>query len=433
VSVSLCRRAVAAAALAAVISPLSWALVARPAGAVPAPAQVVPCPPVVGCDPAGHLAGDAAESAAQAAFDVMGRWIASGAVTVLGRVADLITSTTSVNLDTPDGAATWFSQQYTWMRTLAVFVVLPMLLIAAISAIVHQDPSRLLRAVLVHLPLAVLGTAVAVELTDRALHLTDLLCAQVSASLGGNVRQALDSVGQAMSGLGIAGASAGGFVATIGTLLVAFGALLIWIELLIRASAIDVAVLFLPLALAGLLWPATARWARRMVELLAALILSKFVIVAVISLAAGALANGKGLDAVLAGAALLLTAAFAPFVLLRLVPMAEAGVINHLEGLERRPLTAAGGGAVRLAGLAMAGPLGDGGFSSSAAGFAPEAPLATAAGAPLPDLPVGASDDGGPPGGDDTGGSRPRPATLPDRGGDGALPAGDDGASPGES
>jgi hypothetical protein len=396
----LLRRAVAAAALAAVISPLWWMVSAGPAGAAPAPTQVLPCPPVVGCDPAAHLAGDAADSAAQAAFDVMGRWIAAGAVTVLGRVADLITSTTAVNLDTPDGAANWFSQQYTWMRTLALFVILPMLLVAAISAIVHQDPSRLIRAVLVHLPLAVLGAAVAVVLTDRAVHLTDLLCAQVSASLGGNVRQALDSVVRAMTDLGAIGASAGGFVATIGTLLVALGALLIWIELLIRASAIDVAVLFLPLALSGLLWPATARWARRMVELLAALIVSKFVIVAVISLAAGALANGQGLDAVLAGAALLLTAGFAPFVLLRLVPMAEAGVISHLEGLERRPVAAAGGGALRVAGLAMAGPIGDGGFSAGAAGFAPGAQLATAAGTPLPDVPGPVAEDAGPPGGD---------------------------------
>ncbi len=347
---------------------------------LPAP---VPCLPVVGCDPAGHLAGDAAHTAAQAAFDVMGGWIAAGAVTVLTHVADLVTSTTSVHLDSPSGAANWFGRQYGWMRTLALFVVLPMLVAAAISAVIHQDPARLARAVFVHLPLAVLGTAVAVELTARALQLTDILCAQVSASLGGNVRQALDTVARAMSDVAAAGTGAGGFVATIGTLLVAFGALLIWIELLIRASAIYVAVLFLPLALCGLLWPATARWARRMVELLVALIASKFVIVAVISLAAGALANGQGIDAVLAGAALLLTAAFAPFVLLRLVPMVEAGAISHLEGLERRPVAAASGAALRVGGLAMRA-FGDEGFSSAAAGFDPATGLSVAAGTALP-------------------------------------------------
>ena len=280
-------------------------------------------------------------------LDASARWIAAGATTLLSRVTEIMSQTTSVDLESPHGAVNWFGEQFAWMRTLAGFVILPMLLVAAISAVVHQDPTRLLRAVGVDLPLAVVGTAVAIELTNRALQLTDLLSNQVSASLGGNVQQSLDAVIRAMDGLAGAGSAAGGFVLMIGTLLVAFGALLVWIELLVRASAIYVAVLFLPLALSGLLWPATARWARRMVEVLVALILSKFVIVAVISLAGGALASGDGLDSVLAGAALLLMAGFAPFVLLRLVPIAEAGVIGHFEGLERRPVSAAGAAAQR--------------------------------------------------------------------------------------
>jgi hypothetical protein len=85
-----------------------------------------------------------------------------------------------------------------------------------------------------------------------------------------------------------------------------------------------------------LVWPATLRWARRLVELLAVLILSKFVIVAVLSLAASALASGAsggGLAALLAGASLLLLAALAPYSLLRLVPFVEAGAAGHLEGV----------------------------------------------------------------------------------------------------
>lgn len=344
-------------------------------------AQAVPCLPVVGCDPAGSLAGDAAEVAAQGMLDASARWIAAGATTLLSRVTQIMSQTTSIDLESPHGAANWFSEQFAWMRTLAGFVILPMVLVAAISAVVHQDPTRLLRAVGVDLPLAVVGTAVAIELTNRALQLTDLLSNQVSASLGGNVQQSLDAVIKAMDGLAGAGSAAGGFVLMIGTLLVAFGALLVWIELLVRASAISVAVLFLPLALSGLLWPATARWARRMVEVLVALILSKFVIVAVISLAGGALASGDGLDSVLAGAALLLMAGFAPFALLRLVPIAEAGVIGHFEGLERRPVSAAGAAATRAAGTVGSG----GGFTAGAAGFSSESGLAPALGTVLPD------------------------------------------------
>ncbi len=79
------------------------------------------------------------------------------------------------------------------------------------------------------------------------------------------------------------------FVLLVGALLVGFAAFLLWMELLVRSAAVYVAVLFLPLALASLAWPAIAHWCRRLVDTLVALVLSKFVIVAVLSLAAGAL------------------------------------------------------------------------------------------------------------------------------------------------
>jgi hypothetical protein len=109
-----------------------------------------------------------------------------------------------------------------------------------------------------------------------------------------------------------------------------------------------VAVLFLPLALASLVWPANAHWCRRLVDTLVALILGKFVIVSVLSLAAGALDAGTGTGtgggsfaAVLGGAALLLLAAFAPWALFRLLPFLEAGAVAHLEGLSQRARRAA--------------------------------------------------------------------------------------------
>ena len=134
------------------------------------------------------------------------------------------------------------------------------------------------------------------------------------------------------------------------------GAVLVWVELLVRAAAVYVAVLFLPLALASLAWPAIAHWCRRLVDTLVALVLGKFVIVSVLSLAAGALAagtgsaptgptggaagrggaGGGGFTTVLGGAALLLLSAFAPWALFRLLPFVEAGAVGHLEGLGRR-------------------------------------------------------------------------------------------------
>ena len=134
------------------------------------------------------------------------------------------------------------------------------------------------------------------------------------------------------------------FVLLLVALLIAVAAFVLWLELLIRAAAVYVAVLFLPLALATLVWPAVSHWCRRLVETLAALILSKFVIVATLSLAAGALASGtagsgghgSGFSSVLAGGALLLMATFVPFAILRMIPAVEAGAVAHLDGLRER-------------------------------------------------------------------------------------------------
>jgi hypothetical protein len=105
------------------------------------------------------------------------------------------------------------------------------------------------------------------------------------------------------------------------------------------------------LALAALVWPAVGHWCRRLAETLVALVLSKLVVAAVLSLAAGAVAgglgasdggNGGGFASVVTGMALLLIAVLAPFTLLRLIPAVEAGAVAHLESTRHRLKSAAG-------------------------------------------------------------------------------------------
>ena len=116
------------------------------------------------------------------------------------------------------------------------------------------------------------------------------------------------------------------FLAFLLGLFVVAAAFALWLELMIREAAVYVVVLMLPLAFAALVWPARRVWAARAVELLIALILAKFAIVAVLTLAAAALGHSvfAGPTAMLAGVALLTLAAFAPWALVRLMPMAEA-------------------------------------------------------------------------------------------------------------
>jgi hypothetical protein len=154
------------------------------------------------------------------------------------------------------------------------------------------------------------------------LSASDELAAAVSSSAGG---QSADFLAQAVTSLGGVGAAGSPFVVFVVGLLTVAGALLLWVELLMREAAVYVVVLMLPLAFAAFVWPARRIWAIRSLELLAALILSKFAIVAVLSLGAAALGHSVhgGVAGVLSGIVLLGLATLAPWALLRLLPLAE--------------------------------------------------------------------------------------------------------------
>ena len=126
-----------------------------------------------------------------------------------------------------------------------------------------------------------------------------------------------------------------GFLAAIVIVIAAIG---VWLELLLRQVAIYAALLFFPLALAGLIWPATSRWARRLTEILVSLIFAKLVIVALLSLGASGLASGgEGFSGVIAGAALLVLALCSPWVLIRIVGVAQVALAGTgLEGMRSR-------------------------------------------------------------------------------------------------
>ncbi len=323
----------------------------------PAPTQVptdlgrLPCLPVLGCDPLGGVGASAASAMAQAVFTAFGTFVADGVRLVLAQVATAMSETTRVRL-----GRQWFDSHFNVMRSLALLVLLPMMLVGLISAIIHRDVGQLVRAGGVYVPVAIVGGAVSILLTEQALQATDAATTFVTGDMNASVNRATTALADAVTTLGGAGAPGlGTFLGIVVMLLLMAGALLIWIELLLRTSAIYVVVLFLPLVLSGLVWRGTVAWTKRMIEVLVALILSKFVIVVVLGLAAGMVTAGDGIATVMQGAALLLLAALAPFALLRLVPIVEAGVIGHLERMERRPVAAASRAAVTMARQAIAG------------------------------------------------------------------------------
>ncbi len=391
---------------------------------------------------AAGLAGSAASQVAGFGVDTvlndLGTWVADGAAWLLAQIGMVIGDTTGIDL-----GASWFATHYATMAGLAGVVVVPLLLLGIIQSIYRQNASMLIRSVAVNVPLAILLTAVAVKLVQLGLAVTDAMSAAVARGAGLDAGHFMASVTLVLSGPQAGEPGVPAFILFLGSLAVVCGAVLVWIELLIRASAVYVAVLFFPLALASLAWPAIAHWCRRLVDTLVALILGKFVIVSVLSLAAGALAGGSGstpgggapadgpggggFGAVLAGAALLLLSAFAPWALFRLLPFLEAGAVGHLEGLgqrARRPVVApakglafdamrvamagslagaAAGAATGAMGGSLAGAV-KGGLSAASAGPARgSAPGPSGGGSGGP----GSGGGGGVPGGEGPGGSGP--------------------------
>ncbi|MGH2873583.1 MAG: hypothetical protein ACRDL5_14125 [Solirubrobacteraceae bacterium] len=255
-------------------------------------------------------------------------WVLGGAKWTIDHMASVISQTTS-----PQLTSGWFTGVYLRVEGIAVFFTLLFVFAAAIEALLRSEPVLLARAVFGYLPLAALATAVATPLTMLLLAATD----QLSTGFANLAGQGSTHFLTGTSAWVIAGLTAANpfFAVMAAGLVVAAGGAL-WVEMLIREVAVYVVVAMLPLAFAAIVWPARRIWAARTVEVLLALILAKVAIVVVLALGAGALAHATagGLTRLLGGLALIVLGAFSPWVLLRLIPMAEvaAAAVGHIRG-----------------------------------------------------------------------------------------------------
>ncbi len=290
-----------------------------------------------------------------AGFGALASWASSGSVWILHELGKFMSYSTS-----PEVTSSWFGGDYGTMVYLAVMVVLPMFCIGAIHAVIRQSPSLLLRGFLVHLPLAILMMFVAVQLVHLGLSVTDALSNTLLKSSGSTTKHLLNSAITVFS----AGSAfqAPSFVVFIFAIVVTICGFILWMELVVRAAAITVATLFFPLVLAAFTWPALSRWCRRLAETVAALILSKLVVVAILILGVSAVGSsvggGSSYAAGITGIALLILAVFAPFSLFKLIPAIEGSAANYLEGARGR-ITHTAAAPIRagkfVAGLAVTG------------------------------------------------------------------------------
>lgn len=286
---------------------------------------------------------DAIEGLGHGIFDQITTWVSEGASWLIGQVVSDIEKTTTPKL-TSEG----FLAEYGQMSEIAAVLAAAMVLLALLEAIAQGSWGVLGRTVFVNLPVAFVGTSVAFVLVQMLLITTDGMCHGIAAATHEHsqrfFKSAIAGLAKAGARAGTAGGAATGgpvsgavdgavavplFVTFLTAIIGAFAAFFVWIELIARDAAVYVVSLFMPMALAASIWPRWSGALRRTGELIVVIVSSKFVIVSVIALAAGLVAEKEqGVEHLLAASALMLLACFAPFMLLKLVPFAEGAMAS---------------------------------------------------------------------------------------------------------
>ncbi|HLI59097.1 MAG TPA: hypothetical protein VKV21_05475 [Solirubrobacteraceae bacterium] len=264
-------------------------------------------------NPASWLIGGAIKMA----LSVLTTSVDAGAAEALRLTGSMLSSTTSPGLQ-----SSWFSTTYWRVAALSALLTVPFLFAAAVHALVRSDLALLGRAAFGYLPLALIGVTIAAPLATLLLSATDEMGSIVAGAAGHADGAAL---ARAASGIVALSAMTGNpMLAFFIGLLALLATIGLWIELLVRAAAVDVIVLMLPLFFAAMVWPARRVWAIRAIETLVALILAKFAIVAVLTLGGAAFGGrSSNLDSTLVGATLIVLAVLSPWALLRVLPLHE--------------------------------------------------------------------------------------------------------------
>lgn len=333
----------------------------------------------------GSAIGDGVSSvaglAATGVFDGIARAFGAVAVAVTTWLWQEIDSATALDLRSPA-----LVKQMAFMGAIAGVLCLALFAIQMVKAAVWRDPAALRRGV-TGLGVAFLGSAF-------ALATTQLLLSAVDALSAGIVRWAF---GTDLSGLGKLIITAAVYEGPnpAGVLLLALVVIIVcailWATLMMRKLLILVAAILAPFAFAGGAADLSRGWVRKWIELVAALIASKLLLVIILTVGLTVIEGGgerghgvgQSTTQVIAGVLVLLVAAFAPWMAIKLFSFAgESMHAAHVSAIQ----TGAGAKAViaapqKVAALHSSTRMLSSGmaFSSRTPGRSPSAPPSAAA------------------------------------------------------
>jgi hypothetical protein len=285
--------------------------------------------------------GEVAGGAAAAAVREMASAVVGAAKEVAGAVAGFLSAPAD-----PDLGQSWFTASFGQVMAASGGFAVLLFLLGIGSAVLHSSTGELGR-VAAYTVLAFAGSAVAITLVQAFVLFTDAATEQLSAGTRTDITSLFARLMSPLTAM-TNGVAAQAVLAVLLAVLIGLGMLAVYLELFVRSVMIHVLVLFVPLMLMGTIWAPTRRWAKRGTEFLAVLVLSKFVLFAVIALGWSAItavpgphqpATDSGSTAarstgtitglhtawasVLTGVVLVVVAAWLPWLLFKLLPFME--------------------------------------------------------------------------------------------------------------
>lgn len=287
------------------------------------------------------LASDTAGSAQAAASDYVLSGIAGAFVSAAAELGELaltsLDSSTAVDL-----SAQWLRSNVAVLAAVTLPMLVGLFVVQVAGSVLRREAAGLGRAV-VGVGKAVMGAAVALTVTQLALTAVDELCAVIASAAGTTVSAA---AAQFFNFTMVATMHSPGLQLLIGFAL-CVGFLLLWGVLLFRKAALILIAVFAPVAFAGSVWDQTRVWTRRWMEIVAALVFSKLVIVVVFVVGASAFSGtgpelspggdaqageaARSLSDLLVGLLLLAIAVFSPWLTFRFLHWSglEAASVMH--------------------------------------------------------------------------------------------------------
>jgi hypothetical protein len=227
---------------------------------------------------------------------------------------------------------------YHTVASIAVVLLVGFVFLGVIQGLAAGEPGQALFRLLRDIPVAVLAIVGFPWLVDQLLTVTDGLSAAILPS--GETTARLMRI-HLLEGFKVIGA---GLAQLVLALVVYAAILLVYVELVVRSVLVYLTVALAALSFAAIVWPAARGAARKVVEFVAAAILAKpaiFVALRVgLDLAAqqaeASPVDGAAWGKLVVAVAVGCVAAFAPWVVWRLMPHAEAALVA--QGMSRAPV-----------------------------------------------------------------------------------------------